>query len=115
MRKLLLIGAAAITMVGVGAATAAGQTPRNEAFRMLALFGDVLGMARGDQTPAGVEVASVHSDTSAPRKVHNPQHPDADENGDIFLPNIDMVTEMTDLVGANRAYEASVTVLNASS
>lgn len=75
-------------------------------------FGDVLG-ARGNQQPAGVAVASVHSDTSAPRKVRNPSHPDADENGDILLPNIDMVTEMTDLVGANRAYEASVTVLNA--
>ncbi len=44
MRKLLLIGAAAVTMVGVGAAAAAGQTPRNEAFRMLGLFGDVLGI-----------------------------------------------------------------------
>lgn len=44
MRKLLLIGAATMTLVGVGAATAAGQTPRNEAFRMLALFGDVLGI-----------------------------------------------------------------------
>ncbi|MDP3802254.1 S41 family peptidase [Brevundimonas sp.] len=44
MRKLLLMGAAAVTLVGVGAATAVGQTPRNEAFRMLALFGDVLGI-----------------------------------------------------------------------
>lgn len=44
MRKLLLVGAAAVTLVGVGAASAAGQTPRNEAFRMLALFGDVLGI-----------------------------------------------------------------------
>ena len=44
MRKLLLIGAAVVTMVGVGAATAVGQTPRNEAFRMLGLFGDVLGI-----------------------------------------------------------------------
>jgi carboxyl-terminal processing protease len=43
MRKLLLIGAAAVTMVGVSAA-AAGQTPHNEAFRMLGLFGDVLGI-----------------------------------------------------------------------
>ena len=78
-------------------------------------FSDVLGgIARGGGSqPAGVQVASVHSDTSAPRKVHQPAHPDADENGDVFLPNIDMVTEMTDLVGANRAYEASVTVLNA--
>ena len=78
-----------------------------------ASFGDLLGMARGDRQPAGVAVGTIHSDTSAPRKVHNPAHPDADENGDIFMPNIDMVAEMTDLVGANRAYQASVTVLNA--
>lgn len=44
MRKLLMIGAAAATVIGLGAATAAGQTPRNEAFRMIALFGDVLGI-----------------------------------------------------------------------
>ncbi|MGV8930237.1 MAG: S41 family peptidase [Brevundimonas sp.] len=44
MRKLLLMGAAVVTLVGVGAATATTQTPRNEAFRMLALFGDVLGI-----------------------------------------------------------------------
>lgn len=44
MRKLLMIAAAAATVVGLGAATAAGQTPRNEAFRMIGLFGDVLGI-----------------------------------------------------------------------
>ncbi len=44
MRKLLMVGAATVTLVGLGAASAAGQTPRNEAFRMLALFGDVLGI-----------------------------------------------------------------------
>ena len=44
MRKLLMIGAAAATVVGLGAAASAGQTPRNEAFRMIALFGDVLGI-----------------------------------------------------------------------
>ncbi|WP_420478343.1 S41 family peptidase [Brevundimonas sp. FT23028] len=44
MRKLLMIGAAAATVIGLGAATAAGQTPRNEAFRMIGLFGDVLGI-----------------------------------------------------------------------
>jgi len=44
MRKLLMIGAAAATLVGLGAATTVTQTPRNEAFRMVALFGDVLGI-----------------------------------------------------------------------
>ena len=44
MRRLLMAGGAALTLLGLGAATAAGQTPRNEAFRMLQLFGDVLGI-----------------------------------------------------------------------
>ncbi|WP_372706169.1 S41 family peptidase [Brevundimonas sp.] len=44
MRKFLMIGAAAATLLGLGAATAGSQTPRNEAFRMVALFGDVLGI-----------------------------------------------------------------------
>ena len=48
MRKLLMIGAAAATVVGLGAATAAGQTPRNEAFRMTQLFGDVLGIVESN-------------------------------------------------------------------
>lgn len=44
MRKLLMVSGAALTLLGLGAATAAGQTPRNEAFRLIGLFGDVLGI-----------------------------------------------------------------------
>lgn len=76
-------------------------------------FGDLLGRATGSGKPAGVEVAKIHHDTSAPRKVQDPTHPDADAEGYVYLPNIDVTTEMTDLVGASRAYQASVTVINA--
>jgi len=76
-------------------------------------FGDLLGRATGSGKPAGVEVAEIHQDTSAPRKVQDPTHPDADAEGYVYLPNIDVTTEMTDLVGASRAYQASVTVINA--
>lgn len=76
-------------------------------------FRDALGRAAGGGAPSGVAVASIHLDTSAPRKVHDPTHPDADADGNVLMPNIDVVTEMTDLVDANRSYEASVTVLNA--
>jgi flagellar basal-body rod protein FlgC len=79
-----------------------------------ASFKDLLGRATGAAASgAGVEVRTIHEDTSAPRKVHDPSHPDADADGFIYLPNIDIVTEMTDLTGATRAYEASATVLNA--
>ncbi len=76
-------------------------------------FRDLLGVAQDRTRGAGVEVTQIHRDTSPARRVHDPSHPDADADGYVLLPNIDVVTEMTDLVGASRAYEASVTVLNA--
>jgi flagellar basal-body rod protein FlgC len=76
-------------------------------------FRDILGRAADAATGGGVHVSRIVEDDAAPRRVHDPQHPDADANGDVLLPNIDVVTEMTDVVSARRAYEASVTVLNA--
>lgn len=76
-------------------------------------FSNLLGRATGVREPGGVEVTEIHRDTSAPRKVQDPTHPDADAEGYIYLPNIDVVTEMTDLVSASRAYQASTTVVNA--
>jgi flagellar basal-body rod protein FlgC len=76
-------------------------------------FRDFLGRARAGEAGAGVTVTAIHEDNSAPRRVLDPEHPDADEEGFVLLPNVDIVTEMTDLVGAQRAYEAAVTVLNA--
>ena len=78
-----------------------------------ASFNNILGRATGMTEAGGVEVTEIHRDTSAPRKVHDPTHPDADEEGYIYLPNVDVVTEMTDLVSATRAYQASTTVINA--
>ncbi len=76
-------------------------------------FNNILGKATGRTEAGGVEVTDIHRDTSAPRKVHEPTHPDADDEGYIYLPNVDVTTEMTDLVSATRAYQASSTVINA--
>jgi flagellar basal-body rod protein FlgC len=78
-----------------------------------ASFDNLLGRATGATEAGGVQVTDIHRDTSPPRKVHDPTHPDADEEGYIYLPNVDVVTEMTDLVSATRAYQASSTVINA--
>lgn len=75
-------------------------------------FGDFLGAARNDGGD-GVEVHRIVYDNAPARRVFEPTHPDADADGFVLMPNIDVVTEMTDLVSARRAYEASVTVLNA--
>lgn len=52
----------------------------------------------------GVEVAAVVSDTDAPLRRYDPQHPDADKDGYVDYPNINPLTEMVDLMGATRAY-----------
>jgi len=46
--------------------------------------------------------------------VYDPGHPDADENGIVQMPNVDVITEMVNMISATRAYEANVTALNAS-
>lgn len=76
-------------------------------------FGDFLGQARDRGTGEGVEVHRIVHDNAPARRVFDPTHPDADQEGFVLMPNVDVVTEMTDLVSARRAYEASVTVLNA--
>jgi flagellar basal-body rod protein FlgC len=65
-------------------------------------FGEVLG---------GVRVAGIVSDSSPARRVYDPGHPDADKQGYVTLPNVNPVTEMTDLIDASRAYEANVTAM----
>lgn len=57
-----------------------------------------------------VEVSEVRQDESAPQRVYDPGHPDADEAGYISLPNVNVVEEMVNLITASRAYEAGVTM-----
>ena len=61
----------------------------------------------------GVRVSKVVEDSSDFRKVYDPGHPDADENGYVSMPNVDIVTEMVNMISATRSYEANVTSINA--
>jgi len=60
---------------------------------------------------AGVEVASVEHSTSPPNMKYQPGHPDANEQGYVAYPAIDMTTEMVDALEATRAYEANIGVM----
>ncbi len=63
---------------------------------------------------SGVKVMEVADDYTTPlKKVYNPSHPDADENGYLELPNVNVVKEMVDMISASRAYEANVTTIKA--
>lgn len=62
----------------------------------------------------GVKVSKVSEDTETDFIMeYDPSHPDADENGYVRYPNVNTVTEMTNLISASRSYEANVTAFNA--
>ncbi len=62
---------------------------------------------------AGVQVTSIVEDLSPFKLKYDPSHPDADEKGMVRLPNVDLLTEITDLMMSQRVYEANVTAFNA--
>lgn len=77
-------------------------------------FKDVL-MTTAGHVGNGVKAIKVVRDTStAMNIVYDPGHPDADENGYVTYPNVNTVTEMTNLIDASRSYEANVTAFQAS-
>ena len=60
----------------------------------------------------GVRVSGIRKDDSPLRMVYEPGHPDADAEGYVRMPNINIITEMVDMMTASRAYEANVTSVN---
>ena len=62
----------------------------------------------------GVKVTQITEDYEAEmRKVYEPSHPNADEDGYVTYPNVNIVQEMTDMIDASRAFEANITAFNA--
>ncbi|MCL2089390.1 MAG: flagellar basal body rod protein FlgC [Oscillospiraceae bacterium] len=61
----------------------------------------------------GVKVTAILEDPTPFKMVYNPEHPDADEDGYVALPNVDLLKETIDSMAATRAYEANLTVFNA--
>jgi flagellar basal-body rod protein FlgC len=68
-------------------------------------------LSAGTVPAAGVRVAEVVEDASAFRQRYEPSHPDADDNGFVSVPNIDVPEEMVDMLGAARAYQANLTAI----
>ncbi len=66
------------------------------------------------QVGTGVKISSIVEDhVTSMKKVYEPSNPDADEEGYVTYPNVNTVTEMTNLIDASRSYEANVTAFNA--
>ncbi|MDR1440482.1 MAG: flagellar basal body rod protein FlgC [Clostridiales bacterium] len=68
---------------------------------------------KGDLIGDGVRVASILEDQVPFKTVYDPSHPDANADGYVSMPNVEVVTEMVNMIAATRAYEANVTSINA--
>ena len=67
------------------------------------------GIAKG----TGVVVAATREDPTPFELVYDPTHADADENGYVSMPNVDVTQEYVDMISASRSFEANITVMNA--
>lgn len=67
--------------------------------------------ATGAGQPAAVTVARIEKDLRPPKLVYEPGHPDADSDGMVAMPDINMADEMVDMIAASRSFEANLAVI----
>lgn len=77
-------------------------------------FDTIFGRASRRYEGHGVKVSGTYEDQSEGSMVYDPSHPDADENGYVTYPNVNIITEMTNLIDASRNYEANATAFESS-
>ena len=86
------------------------QGEKSPYVRKIAVFQEALDSKK---QMAGVKAVGIENDKSPLRKEYNPNHPDADEDGYVTMPNVNVLNEMADMMVASRSYEANVDTLNA--
>lgn len=80
--------------------------------RQVVVFETALQQAMdGSSLPAPVQVARVQKDSRPPEMIYQPGHPDADAEGMVAMPNINIHEEMADMIVASRAFEANLAVV----
>lgn len=75
------------------------------------LFNDALGDKRRS---VGVRVIDIRESTATPRREYRPDHPQADTDGYVYLPSVNAIEEMADMISASRTYQNNVEVMNTS-
>lgn len=66
-----------------------------------------------EENESGVKITKVVEDETPFKKIYDPGHPDADEDGYVLMPNVDTIKEMVDMITASRGYEANIAAVNA--
>ncbi|MCE5300222.1 MAG: flagellar basal body rod protein FlgC [Spirochaetia bacterium] len=84
--------------------------PRGQ--QLNAMFPYIFSKAKMPSNFEGVKVSGITNDPNPPKLVYDPGHPDANKDGYVSMPNVNIVKEMVDMISATRAYEANVTAIN---
>jgi len=66
----------------------------------------------GPENAVGVRVTGVVQDQTPPRRVHDPRHPLADEQGYVTMPNVNVIEEMVNMISASRSYQTNAELMN---
>ncbi|MDP1900677.1 MAG: flagellar basal body rod protein FlgC [Rubrivivax sp.] len=72
----------------------------------------LMGAAGQGDASAGVRVSTVTEDQSPGRRVHDPKHPSADDQGYVTFSNVNAVEEMVNMISASRSYQNNIEVMN---
>ncbi|MGB8954383.1 MAG: flagellar basal body rod protein FlgC [Tumebacillaceae bacterium] len=97
-----------------------GQPYRRQVVTFAERLNNAISAQPGSVASQGVRVSGIGKDDSPYKLVYDPSHPDAIKQlndplyGYVRMPNVDIATEMVDMISASRAYEANVTAINAS-
>ena len=78
------------------------------------VFATVYDAVHGEDQSAGVKVAGIVDSDAPVRSEYSPQHPLADAKGYIYMPNVNAIEEMTNMISASRSYQSNVEVFNTS-
>ena len=83
--------------------------------RQQVVFESILNAQQASDTPGSapqtVQIARIQNDSRPPRMVYNPAHPDANAQGMVAMPDINIHEEMVDMIASSRAYEANLAVV----
>ena len=78
------------------------------------VFESLIGNFMGDGQSVGVRVSQILESQAALRQQYQPEHPNANDQGYIYLPNVDPIEEMSNMISASRAYQNNVEIINTS-
>ena len=103
-----------VTASNLANAQSVGSSEQSTYHARHPVFASVMGSLRDNAASAGVAVSGIVESQAPLEQRYQPEHPMANEEGYVFLPNVNIVDEMANMISASRSYQGNVEVLNTS-